>query len=151
MNVKLLKVFLFFLIPVFSFCQGKEDGIYLEIEGKRCSYKKVRSLNRETQVCVSDKPFITINDFQEISPLEVDKIKGIRKFSIKLSKEGTKKLTSISKIYLGKNLAFIVNNRVVCLMEVYGVITSGQVMVIEDLTDSSLKRVYKKIKHTITS
>ena len=149
MNLELFKVLLFFLIPAFTYCQGKDDGIYLEIEGKRCSYKKVRSLNKETQVCVSDKPFLTINDFQEISPLEVDKIKGIRKFSINLSKEGSNKLTSLSKIYLGKNLAFIVNNRVICLMKVYGVITSGKVMVTEDLTDSSMKRLYNKIKNAI--
>ena len=149
MSPDMMKILIFLLIPALSFAQKYNDGIYLEMEGKRCANKKLRLLNTESLVCTSHKPFITADEFKDISPLEVDQLESIRKFSILLSEEGSKRLTEVSRIYLGKNFAFISDDQVICLMKVDGVITTGKVIVKEDLSDSSLKYIYKKIKDSI--
>lgn len=146
-----LKILLLLLIPAFLHAQVSEDGIYLEIEGKRCLFKNIKLMNSETFACVSDQPIISFDQFEDIGAIEADYEKGIRKFSITLSEEGSKRLTTISKIYEGKNLALVTNNRAICLMNVPGVITSGKVIVTEDLNDASLLYVYTDLKDRIKS
>lgn len=146
-----LKILLLLLLPAFLHAQVSEDGIYLEIEGKRCLFKNIMLLNSETSVCISDRPIITFDQFEDIGVIEADYEKGIRKFSITLSEEGSKRLTTITKIYEGKNLAFVTNNQAICLMNVHGVITSGKVIVTEDLSESSLQYVHTNLEDRIKS
>jgi preprotein translocase subunit SecD len=145
----LLKVLFLLFIPMLSFSQRNDDGVYLEIEEVRCSYNKLRLANTNTFVCILDNPIITVDDFKEVGPFEVDTKNNIRAFSIMMSAEGSKKLATITRLYSGKNLAFVVNNKVVCLMKVNGEITSGKFTVTEDISHSSLKYVHKKIKESI--
>ena len=145
----LIKVLFLLFIPMFSFSQRNNDGVYLEIEEIRCWNNKLRLANTETFVCISDNPIITVDDFKEVGPIEVDTQNNTRAFFIMMSAEGSKIFATITKLYSGKNLAFVVNNEVVCLMKVNGVITSGKFTVIEDIDHSSLKYIHKKIKESI--
>lgn len=145
----LLNIFLLSFFTFVSFSQSDNDGIYLEFEEKRCSYKKVKMLNAERFVCVSDKPVVNTGDYDKISNMEIDSVSRIRKFEITLSEEGSEKLLEISKIYVGKNLAFVVDDEVICLMKVPGVISSGKIIVGEDLIYSSLQKTYRNVKASI--
>lgn len=149
MSVANLKILLLLFIPLSSFSQKTVDGIYPEIEEKNCSFNSIRLLNTKTKVCISERPIITTEDFKEISPLESDKKRNVREFSITLSEKGREKLAAISKVYSGKNLAFVTDNQAICLMKIHGAITSGKVIVKEDLGYSALKYIHQKIKEQI--
>ncbi|HET8860256.1 SecDF P1 head subdomain-containing protein [Marivirga sp.] len=145
----LLNIFLLSFFTFFSFSQSDNDGVYLEFEGKGCSYKKVKLLNSERYVCISDKPVVNTGDYDKISKIEIDSVSNMRKFEITLSEEGSEKLLEISKIYVGKNLAFVVDDEVICLMKVPGVISNGKIIVTEDPGYSSLQQTYRSVKSRI--
>lgn len=143
------KILILSLIPVLSFSQKNADGVYLEVEDENCLYNQLRLKNTEEFICILDNPLITVNDFKAVSPLEENIQKNTREFSILMNKDGKRKLSSISKLYRGKHLAFVVDNEVICLMLVKGEIINGKFKVLEDLNYSSLKQVHKKMQKRI--
>ncbi|SMG43998.1 hypothetical protein SAMN05661096_03082 [Marivirga sericea] len=146
MKLILLKIFLLSFLPVICFSQSDKDGVYLEFEEKGCSYKKIKLLNAKKVVCISDKPIINTGDYASISKIEFDSASNMRKFEIILSEEGSEKLAAVSKLYTGKNFAFVVDDEVVCLMKVPGVISNGKIIVTEDPRFSSLQKTYRNVK-----
>lgn len=143
---KVLNVLCLLLIPLYSYSQKNADGLYLEVQEERCYYSELKLANTKTSVCVLDNPLIGVEQFKEVGPMEENEILGTRKFSIMMSDEGKKKLAIMSKIYKGKNFAFVLDNEVICVMEVKGEIKTGKFTVIEKFQDSSLKDVLKKLK-----
>ena len=132
--------------PLISFSQNENDGVYFEFVEKACSYKKVKLLNAQKFICISENPIINISDYDAVGKLEIDKKSKMQKFEITLSEEGSEKLVAISKLYAGKNLAFIVDDEAICLMKVKGVISSGKIIVTEDMGYSSLQKTHQNIK-----
>ncbi len=145
----IFKIFLLSFFPLISFSQSDNDGVYLEFEEKGRSYKKINLLNAEKYVCISDKPVINTGDYDNIGKIEFDSVSNMRKFEINLSEEGSKKLVAVSKLYAGKNLAFVVDDEVICLMKVPGVISNGKIIVTEDPRHSYLQKVYQSVKASI--
>lgn len=141
----IIKVLLLSLIPTLGYAQKNANGLYLEVEEERCYYSELKLANTKINVCVLDHPLIGIEEFKEVGPLEDNALLGIRKFSITMSDEAKKKLAIMSKIYTGKNFAFVLDDEVICVMEVIGEITSGKFTVTEKIEHSSLKEVVKKL------
>lgn len=136
----------FLIIPIVSFSQKNADGLYLEVQEERCYYSELKLANTNTSICVLDNPLIGVEEFKEVGPIEENELLGTRKFSIMMSDEGKKKLSIMSKIYTGKSFAFVLDNEVICVMEVKGEIRSGKFTVIEKIHYSSLKKVREKLK-----
>lgn len=134
-----------------SYAQQRTDGVYLTNVENRCVTKKVKQLNRETLICISEKSVISVDDFKWVSGVNKDTKTNTSVFAITLSEQGQKKLLAISKIYSGKKLAFVVQNKVVCLMKINGVIESGKIIVSEDIQYSSLKQIRRRINNSIES
>jgi preprotein translocase subunit SecD len=149
MKTILFNIFLLSFFPIIAFSQSDNNGVYLEFEEKGCSYKKVRLLNTKKFVCISDKPVISIDDYDKISKIEFDTVSNMRKFEITLSEKGSEKLVAISKLYAGKNLAFVVDDEVMCLMKVPGVISNGKITVTEDPRHSFLHKTHRNVKSSI--
>ncbi|WP_420583042.1 hypothetical protein [Reichenbachiella sp.] len=141
-----LSLLLLFNVPLATIAQKNADGLYLEVEEERCYYSKLKLANTKTTVCVLDNPLIGVEEFVDVGPIEENELLGIRKFSVLMSEEGKKKLAIMSKIYTGKNFAFVLDDEVVCVMEVIGEIKSGKFTVTEKTHHSSLKEVREKLK-----
>lgn len=139
-------VLLFFILPWSIFAQKNADGLYLEVQEDRCYYSELKLVNTKTNICVLDNPLIGVEEFKEVGPIEENDLLGTRKFSIMMTDEGKKKLAIMSKIYTGKNFAFVLDDEVVCVMEVKGEIRSGKFTVSEKIQYSSLKDVAEKLK-----
>lgn len=149
MKAIIFRIFLLSFLPLISFSQNDNSGLYIELKEKPCLYKKINLLNTQKNICISENPIITVKDYTEISQIEIDKKNKTRKFEIKLSEKGNKKLEAINTLYKGNNLAFIVNNEVVCLMKVKGLINIGKIIVSEDVNQSSIQNVHNSIMESI--
>lgn len=145
MKAIIFRILLLSFFPLLSFSQNESNGLFIELKEKPCIYKNVNLLNTKKNICISENPIITVKDYTEISQIEIDKKNKIREFQIKLSEKGNEKLEALNTLYKGNNLAFVVDNEVVCLMKVRGLINVGKIIVYEDVNQSSIQKVHNSI------
>lgn len=142
---KILYILILMLIPKLATAQKNADGLYLEVEEDKCYYSKLKVANTNSTVCVLDNPLISAEEFKAIGRLYENPLNNMREFSVTLSESGKEKLSNLTQLYVGRNFAFVLDQNVVCLMEVKGKINSGKIIVSERLRDSSLKNVRQKL------
>lgn len=131
---------LFLLIPSGeAFSQEIRDGIYCKINEKKCIYQKVSMKNSRLSACIPDNPVLLFEDAVWVSDLKIDAKTSASELTIKLSENGSKRLAAISEFYLGEELAFVFDNKIVFLLKVERVITSGKIF-LQDYVDSSILR-----------
>jgi preprotein translocase subunit SecD len=130
----------------YALSQEINDGIYFKISEKKCVFKKIKIKDSSSSICIPNSPIFPFEDIVSLGNLEMDAQSGIRTLLIELSNSGRKRLSVISKLYLGEDLAFVFDNKVVFLLKINEVISSGRISLEEKVKDSSLEPIREAIE-----
>jgi hypothetical protein len=145
-NAWLLAITMFSLFPAISLSQVENDGFYIEIDEGRCLYNRVKTFNSRKSVCLIDHPIISTEEIVWMSEPKVDRFRRVRTLRFRFSEKGTDKLKIISKIYSEKNLAFVIDGGVICMLKLAGIKQQAIIEINEPLEDDALEYIYRKIK-----
>lgn len=142
----LFLVLLLTFSPSHVLSQVINDGIYFKIDDKKCVFTKIKIKDSTSSICIPNSPIFPFEDIVEVGKLETDAQTGIRTLLLELSEKGKKRLTVISKVYLGEDLAFVFDNKVVFLLKIDKVISSGRISLEEKEKDSFLEPIREAIE-----
>ncbi|MEM6772842.1 MAG: hypothetical protein AAF597_19850 [Bacteroidota bacterium] len=129
--------------------QQEDDGVYIIVEDKDCIYRKVEVRKLRTKVCVADKPILPLREIAKLGDILVKPETGIKSLEVRFSERGREKLELVSRIYPGDDLAFILEGKVVFLIKLDKVVTSGLITLNEDDRSGYLRYFRKKISGEI--
>jgi hypothetical protein len=112
-----MSLFFILYIAVFSLETSprlsNKDGLYLPIDEKKCYSQEMHY--QEKSFCVPDMPLISVNHFQKIYELRT--AGQMEYFDVDIDMKGTRKLYLLQNNLKGLNLAFIIDNKIVGLVE----------------------------------
>ncbi len=144
MSPSLLTIYSFWFLalqiffPEVGLAQGSTDGIYFILDEGRCRDNKVKLINARGKVCVPDNPVILLEEIGEIGEITVNEITGLRVLPLQLTETGAEKLAAVTKIYQGKRLAFLLEGKVVSILQIKQTIVSGKVKLVESEQGNTL-------------
>ena len=118
-------------LPEAGLAQGINDGIYFIMDEGRCRDNKVKLLNARGRICVPDKPVIPLDEIEQVGEISVNDHTGLRHLPLQLSVTGTEKLAAVTKIYQGRQLAFLLDGKVVSILRIKQAIVSGKLQLME--------------------
>lgn len=141
--VSLLTITGHFISPSTCYAQSENNGIYFIMEEGPCRDNKVKLKNQSGTVCLPDKPMILMEDILRANEPSEDYQERSRSLVIQLTEQGSRKLAAITEIYPGEQLALVLNDRVVSIMEIKKTILSGEIVLREGLSGTTLQYSYK--------
>ena len=135
--------------PSLSYEQGQINGIYYILDEGRCLDNEVKQVDISGVICILDKPLLTVEDISEMSKPVEDVEQGVRSLTIRLSEEGGKKLSLVTEMYPGEQLALVLDNIVVFILTIERTITSGEIVLKEGLKGKTLDYTYRTLQEAL--
>lgn len=119
-------------IPV----KDKKDGFYAIVDYISTEDKDIK---------LEDKPSLTSKDILEAKKTYKN---ASNQFILNLvfTKEGSQKLSLFTKENIGKSIAIVIDNQIISLPKVYGIIMEGKVEINGDFSEEKLDIMIQKLK-----
>ena len=131
------------ITPFVNYEQGRINGIYYILDEGKCLDNEVKQVDIPGVICIPDKPLLTVKDISELSAPTEDLEQGLRSLTIRLSEEGGKTLSLVTEMYPGDRLALVLDNVAVFILAIEQTITSGEIVLKEDLKGRTLDYTYR--------
>lgn len=125
-----------------SSVMADHDGLYLPLGSEDCYYKVMKYKGKE--FCVPETPLIPVDNFKKIGALR--SAGKIDFFDVDIDKQGTQKLYLLQETLKGLDLAFIMNNEIIGLIELDDKNSSHQIRFYSLGFDEPLKEVHDHLE-----
>jgi hypothetical protein len=123
------------------------DGLYLPIDEQSCDFKELQFKNKA--YCIPEKPLISVYHFKKIGMLK--SAGKIDFFDVDIDKAGTKKLFLLQENLKGLDLAFILNDQIIGMIELDDNNSSHQMRFYSIGFDTPLKEVHDQLEEILES
>lgn len=125
-------------------------GMYITLDQtEETCERNIKLLNSNLVYCISQEPIIELNMVESISDITYDSLFQLRSFKLKLTSQGSKRVSTIAQKLPNHKLAVVVNGILISVLDLEGIYET-RVIVIWDAYDSdAIQWIYENLRDQV--
>ena len=127
-----------------------KTGIYITIDQpeETCD-RNIKLLNSNLVYCISQEPIIELNMVEDISDITYDSVFQMRSFRIKLTSQGSKRVSAVATKLPNHKMAVVVNGILISILDLDGIYQTRTIVIWDAFDSEAIQWIYENLKDQV--